>query len=73
MGFHRFPLLKHCQMFWTKITYFYRVKQQIRDSEKISKILGKRAHQHNIAQIEADIARMCHDDLYNDFTPEEIR
>ncbi|XP_062559331.1 uncharacterized protein LOC134224103 [Armigeres subalbatus] len=50
-----------------------RVKQQIRDSEKISKILGKRAHQHNIAQIEADIARMCHDDLYNDFTPEEIR
>ncbi|XP_029732991.2 uncharacterized protein LOC109406264 [Aedes albopictus] len=50
-----------------------RVKQQIRDSEKMKKNMEKREHQRNIAQIEADIADMCHDELANDFTPDEIR
>ncbi|XP_021709657.1 uncharacterized protein LOC110679428 [Aedes aegypti] len=50
-----------------------RVKQQIRDSEKMKKNLEKREHQRSITQIEADIAEMCHDELANDFTPDEIR
>ncbi|XP_038111763.1 uncharacterized protein LOC119767364 [Culex quinquefasciatus] len=50
-----------------------RVKQQVRDSEQMKKRLAKRELQRNLEQINTDVAGVHHDELANDFTPDELR